>query len=397
MSEFHDLRRQINYLKQMLRQDKKPLGFLIGAGCPMSIPKSGGDGKEPLIPDIARLTYYVQQKMEDSPFKSQYAEVCKHFKDAGNDNPNIEIILSYLRMLREVCGKTEIRGLTGEDIDGIEAEICNEIKERVEVSLIGNETPYHKFAAWVGSIQRNNSVEIFTTNYDLLMEQSLEEMRIPYFDGFIGSRFSFFDPYAIEEDVLPSRWARLWKLHGSINWHIDDKKRISRGPEPDTSQGLMIHPSHLKYDESRRMPYLALMDRLKQFLKQPSAGLIICGYSFSDIHINDVIQRGLQGNATAVAFANMYNELQSYSRGVKLASKCGNLSLLAKDGGVIGTKNLNWLKIEKDDTSLKADSNCIKLVKDKTEFGLGNFESLGAFLADLIGYSYESSAIGETK
>ena len=34
--------------------------------------------------------------------------------------------------------------------------------------------------------------EIFTSNYDLIIEKSLEAIRIPHFDGFVGSYEPFF-------------------------------------------------------------------------------------------------------------------------------------------------------------------------------------------------------------
>jgi hypothetical protein len=39
---------------------------------------------------------------------------------------------------------------------------------------------------------RDFSKEIFTTNYDLVIEKSLEAIRAPYFDGFVGSYEPFF-------------------------------------------------------------------------------------------------------------------------------------------------------------------------------------------------------------
>lgn len=60
-----------------------------------------------------------------------------------------------------------------------------------------------------------------------LMEQSLEEMEIPYFDGFVGANNPFFDLRALEDNLIPKHWSRLWKIHGSINWcqkHVGNQK-----------------------------------------------------------------------------------------------------------------------------------------------------------------------------
>src|SRR5206468_2462821 len=87
-----------------------------------------------------------------------------------------------------------------------------------------------EFAAWLSSIQRTKPVEIFSTNYDLLIERGLEIALVPYFDGFLGSVNPYFSDSAADfkDDAdnlshLPRTWARLWKLHGSIGWRVAEE------------------------------------------------------------------------------------------------------------------------------------------------------------------------------
>lgn len=106
--------------------------------------------------------------------------------------------------------------------------VCSKIVQKLDVVLPGLETPYHRLCKWMRSIDRKVAVEIFTTNYDLLIEQALDDLEIPYFDGFVGSRRSFFDLRAVEDNLIPRHWSRLWKIHGSINWYqeqIGQEKR----------------------------------------------------------------------------------------------------------------------------------------------------------------------------
>jgi hypothetical protein len=214
------------------------------------------------------------------------------------------------------------------------------------VSLPTQSTAFHHLAAWVRGTPRATPVEIFTTNYDLLAEQALEDLRVPYFDGFIGAREAFFDPYSIEteESKMPARWARVWKLHGSINWWSrlnGASHEILRSTER-LGQSRLIHPSHLKYDESRQMPYLAMMDRLKTFLRKPAAVLVICGYSFGDRHVNALIRQALDGNPEAMAFGLLFGELACYQEAVRLSEITPNLSLMAKDQAIVGTRKAAW-------------------------------------------------------
>ena len=243
----------------------------------------------------------------------------------------------------------------------------------------------------MGAIPRTHPVEVFTPNYDLLLEQALEESNVPYFDGFVGSRRPFFDAYAIEEDVLPPRWARLWKLHGSINWSQDQNGVVFRGENIAGIERHVIHPSHLKYEESREMPYLAMIDRLRAFLKRPAAVLVVSGYSFRDDHLNANMLQGLQGNATAVIFALLYGRLADYDAATKLASSRANLSLLAGDSAVVGTKQAPWRQITAEEigsVSLAVESmtqSHSNSELDQVWFALGDFTRFGLFLGELIG------------
>jgi len=236
---------------------------------------------------------------------------------------------------------------------------------------------------------RQPRTKIFTTNYDLLVEQALEENRVPYFDGFVGARRTFFDSYAMEEDALPPRWARLWKLHGSINWRQDETGMVSRGEKVEGDEHGVIHPSHLKYDESRRMPYVAMIDRLRSFLKQPSSVLIVCGYSFRDYHLNANLTEGLQGNSTAMTFALVHGSLEKYGEAVKIASTRANFSLLANDGAVIGTKNARWAERDGGEDSVAVEWVAKEAAAGggtrEGRFRLGDFARFGLFLEELIG------------
>lgn len=399
MKHVQDPHRQIGYLQQSLSSDKKPVGLFLGAGCPMAIRPEGND-KPPLIPDIAGITQKVRAELlkceECAPLLKT---VEAHFKTDCRDDTTVEDMLTHIRALRAVAGKDKVRDLCGTDLDKLDSKICTLIYELVDKALPNVETPYHYIASWVDAVGRDMPVEIFTTNYDLLMEQAFEDCRVPYFDGFAGARQPFFDLRSMEEDMLPPRWARLWKLHGSINWYHVAGKGVFRGAT-DGERGAkrVIHPSHLKYEESRRMPYLAMIDRLRAYLKQPTATIVLCGYSFRDEHINEVLLQGLQGTPTAIGFALLHGELKHYPQAVTLARQRSNLSLLAKDGAAIsgqeamwpekdaGAESVNvmrWVKWTPLDAA-KEDS------KWKAEFELGNFAAFGEFVHELAGIRYQA-------
>ena len=391
----HDPQQEVGYLQQCLSSDKKPLGLFLGAGCPMAV-RTGTDGKQPLIPDIAGITSIVCKELGTSEeCGNPLATVQKHFANDGCSNPTIEGILTHIRALRAVAGKDQVRGLSAEQLDKLDEAVCERIQQVTDKTLPDDKTPYHRIAAWADAVRRKNPIEVFTTNYDLLMEQAFEDCCVPYFDGFAGGRRPFFDLRAMEEDMLPPRWARLWKLHGSVNWYQVENNRVIRGTNPNGGehQKRVIHPSHLKYQQSRRMPYLAMVDRLRAFLKHPTATLILCGYSFGDEHINEVIVQGLQYTQTAVAFALMFGEASKYSQAMGLAINRPNLNVLGQDGGVIGGQESRWP--EKDAESVSSDAGrWVKWVpvdpanntgRHRAEFALGDFDVFGQFLQELVG------------
>jgi hypothetical protein len=390
----HDPKRQVGYLQQCLSSDKRPLGFFLGAGCPMAV-RTGAEGTDPLIPDIDGLTALVRGELAKCADCGPLLKILdENFKNDERERTTVEDMLTHIRALRSVAGKGEVRGFSAKTLDTLDDKICTLIHEFADKALPNEGTPYHRIATWVDAVRRDVPVEVFTTNYDLLMEQAFEDCQVPYFDGFAGVRRPFFDLRATEEDLLPPRWARLWKLHGSINWYQVANKGVFRGTSDESGDSKrVIHPSHLKYQESRRMPYLAMLDRLKAFLKQPTAMLILCGYSFRDEHLNEVIVQGLQATQTAIAFALQFDALDESPHLLDLASKRSNLNVLAPDGAMIGSLKSSWP--ERDVESASSDNGRwvqwepVDPEDEKSNrraiLTIGDFSQFGQFVQEIVG------------
>jgi hypothetical protein len=375
-------------LQQALSPAKISTGFFLGAGCPLAVRVVTDNGNFPLIPDIAGLTSLVGTSLKDSAQLEHYELVQTQLLEDGVTTPNLEDILSHVRALRIAAGTSEARGLTSCELQELDEALCREIDCAVRRELTTIDTPYHHLAAWIGAIERERPVQLFTTNYDLLLEQALEEMRVPYFDGFVGSFRTFFDPASMDLANLPPRWARLWKLHGSINWRQDANGRVIRSNADNSGSARLIHPSHLKYDESRRMPYLAMIDRLRSFLREMPAVLVTCGYSFGDQHLNEIISEGLQANPNAVCYALLFGALEGYPIAKALAAQRPNLNLLARDKAVFGTREGIWrLNSSPEDTDAIAIERVFGTggTEESDAFVLGDFARLGAFLRCQLG------------
>lgn len=403
---YHDAARQLEYVRQSLSQNKKHVGFFIGAGCPLAvrIDTTGQDGaykQEPIIPDVAGLTKMIAERLkspEDSE-QSLYDRMAELFVEDEKTSFNIEDVLSMVRSMSQVVGKGSVRGFNFGELDKLDRSICEIISDVVDKNLPTKETPYHDLAIWARSLVRDMPVHIFTTNYDLLLEEALEDSSAPYFDGFVGSRNAFFDLGAVEnEKLIVSRWLRLWKIHGSINWRLkksegSESVSVIRSDTIEEGQKYLIYPSHLKFDQSRKMPYLALMDRLKDFLLCPSSILFMSGYSFSDDHINDIIVSGLKNNPSAMVYAFLFGPLNagSYSKAIACGKQTPNLVIAAQDRAIIGRQEREWICSGSSDGGGTA-AKIIELKGEETEenegripchFHLGDFAKLGALLKSL--------------
>lgn len=253
------------------------LSFLLGAGAS----KACG------LPTIGELVGLVKA---DLPIADKVAS-----DYAFDASANLEEGLSRLRRLRTVLADgAEFAGIDVDAVERVDRAICVSIVKHLAVE--GNVEPYRRLAAWLNGQQYLKPVEIFTVNYDLLLEQALEREKVHYFDGFVGAIHAAFrsDLVEILDDPtrsLPPSCSRVWKLHGSLNWKVvgdgADRRVVRTGMVADDA--IAIFPSEEKYEDSRRVPFVVLMDRLRHALQEPESFTIVCGYSFGDQHLNEVL------------------------------------------------------------------------------------------------------------
>ena len=368
-------------LRQILSQGRKRIGILIGAGAPTAIRvdeynRIVEDDGHPLIPDVAGLTDAVVSALTEDD-----RNIIETLKSELDEPVNIETILTKIRRLSQAIGNSVVHGLNGDQYEELGRKVCAKIGEEVDSHLPEAPNPYSELVSWISGTQREHSIEVFTPNYDLLLEEAFERARVAYFDGFTGSHSPFFDPASVSSDELPARWSRLWKLHGSLGWKISEIAVVRTGQRNATE---LIYPDHLKYDQVTRLPYSALFERLRRFLTTPDTLLICSGFSFLDAHICAVLDEALSANAHTAILAFQYRGLEDESSAVKLARSRPNMSVYARDGAVINgvagrwqpgqLPNEEWEEIRR--TFWKSASH------DKpAEFLLGDFAKLAQFLA----------------
>ena len=153
------------------------------------------------------------------------------------EKPLIEAILSRTRLLAKAVGSSKVYGYDGPGFKGLGEEICNAIGQEVGVELPKKPNAYTELAAWVGGTNREHAVEIFTPNYDLLLEEAFERARLPYYDFFTGGLSPFFNSASVANDELPP----VGPSCGSYMDLSDGKSRIKHC----SRQGSQCHSINL--------------------------------------------------------------------------------------------------------------------------------------------------------
>ncbi len=85
METSHNPIRHLQYLRQSLSQDSKPISCFLSAGCPLSVEME--EGKWPLIPDVKNLSLYINEELSEN---ENYQTLLDELKKSGKNHENIE-------------------------------------------------------------------------------------------------------------------------------------------------------------------------------------------------------------------------------------------------------------------------------------------------------------------
>lgn len=373
--------REIRELKTHLSYSKN-IGFFFGAGTSCALG----------IPNVEQLTTGIEGKLTGN-FLANFKLVKTDLETIITTRKvNIEDILNQIRRIRELTGETAkvYEGVSGENAKLLDKEICTIIYDIIlDKESVADIDKTKKFFAWLSLLNRDFSKEVFTTNYDLIIEKSLEASQIPYFDGFVGSFEPFFWQESIDQFVskndLTQNWIRLWKIHGSLSWFWkEDTKtnaqkiirigKIENIKKEDNE--LVIYPSKEKYDSSKKQPFIAYFDRLKNYLLSGELLFVFTGYSFSDQHINEIIFNCLRQNnrLTVLVFFFQDSEVENL---YKQTSSYMNLNVFGPKKAIINGNLGEW---EYNSSDLKTNEKSDSFWDDgKNEFKLGDFNELVNF------------------
>ena len=138
----------------------------------------------------------------------------------------------------------------------------------------------------------SNQINVFTTNYDQIIEKYGKSTNSIINDGFdsdpVRRGFIFSKKNFEKRRIENNRNINLHKLHGSLNWKKEEEEIIAKESEEyDTmeSNNILIYPTLDPKDGLDANPFDTINEIFKNHAKNIDAFIVI-GYSFRDTHIN---------------------------------------------------------------------------------------------------------------
>lgn len=284
----------------------------------------------------------------DALFQNQISTLRRQFQSS-----NINIILGagFSYGVAQLLGNIEERLFTAEFINGDNNEVLTIKKEFFEKSILPmadcdkvkfGESERIRFFGIIKKIIENRQssilhkiINVYTTNYDLLIESALEKSHIEYVDGFSGKLQPVFS--TANYGMILSRQTsissmtsevvtfNLYKVHGSLNWkcegseihccnHVESIKNIEQHMDTDDfdtyySSLAIINPTKDKLKQT--VLNVNYYDQLRMYcneLEKSNTILLSFGFSFADEHILQMTQRSLKGNPTFSLIIFSFNE-----------------------------------------------------------------------------------------
>lgn len=183
---------------------------------------------------------------------------------------------------------------------GDDFSIVDNLDRLIRSSLFGWVTPqnyiHSKYYNKIADLSKQLSfpIRIFSLNYDICVEKAFEKTSCILETG--CDKESYLWSYE-RFDLPPSENvdAYLYKLHGSIDWTRNESGELLKSDSQHSNNPEVIFGTTMKMRSLD--PYLFSLYELRRYsLHKNLKFIIIIGYSFSDDHINKLIQQSLLKN-----------------------------------------------------------------------------------------------------
>ena len=302
MKETSMIKEQIKDLRENMKS-RENWAIFLGAG-------ASADGNFPTMKKLTELALREIEGDKDLVLIKEIVSSLEGSKKEGSNISNIEDILNtcyqLLNLIKDKKGIEikygSIKNITEELIDKCILkikEIC--LRECLKDYSLDIHYDFLKF--WLSGTKE---IDIFTTNWDFLVEKAsdklikVEDENIRCLDGFKGNYTKTLDLNLFDEEIKGEgsyiKKINLYKLHGSVNWILEGEKIIMSYSSTSTAdkKAAMIFPTPQKYQEVLGFPYIELLRRFSNVIKNKCKYLLVIGYSFQDIHINSIIKEAIK-------------------------------------------------------------------------------------------------------
>lgn len=242
----------------------------------------------------------TNQLLADTHGDTTLHEIFANLRNKGKSKPTVDDLMNHLMHRREILESSrnnEKQNISEHDIERWLGKIKEIIVEQLGqirgLDDDGQLQEHRRFFLNLSAARPQSHIcDIFTLNYDIVLETALDLERIPYIYGFQGGERAWFDNRTFDTANNDIKF-RIFKLHGSVSWIFDNEGGYVRRRHPfdklESPQQIVIAPAPPKRLEYTI--YEELMDQFRKRLRHPSANnlLIICGYSFNAEHINQAL------------------------------------------------------------------------------------------------------------
>lgn len=149
-----------------------------------------------------------------------------------------------------------------------------------------------KLRDWVNLLREiekcDPRIEIFTTNYDLVLETVIHEAEVKVVTGRVPALEMRLDPSFWDKDSeLHRDCGRLTKLHGSVDWQLrDDSIICSTLYTEDPRKHSILYPGFK--GEPKEEPFTKFHEHLREAVRKADAAIFI-GFAFRDEYINTIL------------------------------------------------------------------------------------------------------------
>lgn len=243
--------------------------ILIGSGC--SVPYG--------LPSMDELATEIVKQLDNAySYEDSWKEFVKQLNSTGNLEKALEVV-----------------SINDEIHDAIIRVVWSYINQKDKKAFLhfvksGNYPVLSRILQ--KCVQSISSTSIITTNYDRLVEYSIDAAEGRCVSGFAGNYIKSFQSF---NSGTTKRVINLFKVHGSIDWfkhkangntvatNFSDVKDYCNCYYP-----MIVTPGNRKYRETHNDPFRTVISEADRAIRKSTSYLCV-GYGFNDEHIQPII------------------------------------------------------------------------------------------------------------